>query len=1171
MSVINAPNLIDETLDIKFFVTNVEVVDVPLIYGDGIPRTLQRNTLRWIHGSDVSDSYQHSSFLARFYAPVTNSMHEPEHVLDRKSRSKSHVFIIGRDEQGRSTCLHVKGFKPVLHVSFTNKDDCARAIFKSQQLIHADIECDLDSPVLMRTLFGFVPSTNVDCPGAVVAERPTYYKVTFPVFSHRIIQQFHTILEEHNGKIGENEYVRGHASWQVCSALETSPGEWIQLANVRKSERCFTSCETQFECDFSQLQNAILPGQGSTLHEQGISNNANVSEDTIMPSLRVMTVMQGSSVSKRETYAFSIDSSFELHHPSLAAAQQLQDTDVGQHRKYVSIEDLRKCASLTSVNNALNLFCVVVDEDAVRTLRSSSGNAKNMLTKTVAHGNVIVTVIVVRSQQAALNFIADVGRLYRPDAVLHFNDGDLMHALNERTPLSLTPWLVPISTSQLADPYNAWNEVDAKVLFAQYYPKADANDLHSLWCDFVNSEAQNAQSRHDQSFDKRGVRAEHAEYFSSDTTPLLDRIIQLITLWQRGDHIHFLMESARLSTSPISSYIKGGHSRFFWSSLFMECAKRSVIVNDNDICMKRMPDKLKGGSVFSEGECITHSPVIQLDFKSHYPTIIVDANLCPSTLFVPTATYKKPSDVFPSLTGDRDEGILPFSSSFTRRCFLEEGRLDGQSAFEMHFLTKQHTQGILPTIIDRLKRARADAIQLIGRSEDGAAKISLQIREKVLKRNSNALYGVTRLFAPQISHVITFIGRVLLQCARWTLLNCWSPSEPDVKRRVTSHLEYVKSRCTSRRELANIHKNIAMIAASEPKCGSIDAVPMTLSSIDPHHSSSSSSSRWPIRIVKGDTDGLDVELSCLYFPYNGQDSQEEMDAFDAMRKLAVELADDMRAAVHLMTKDVLGFETVSLSLDAVFHPFINLSGAKAYAGLRIDDGECNGKVVLSSIGPSRGTPLFIGEAVKIFATSYLTSNNPSIAFDALKNYLIPIAECAATPLNKFAHTSQMHLFIASRKLTVSRTGQFAGKGQRRKHVEMESSSLNKGSHAKNAMRHWSTFCSQHAENDIVKSYIISAPRYCFEANDRVAFAIVGNNLAKTVLHIAAEYASMKQSGLIDWSFYQSALKTGLSSLIKLIQGQSAYRRSLSLSMSDMDVLSQVENAYLSSASRKNGC
>ncbi|CCG81793.1 DNA polymerase [Taphrina deformans PYCC 5710] len=196
------------------------------------------------------------------------------------------------------------------------------------------------------------------------------------------------------------------------------------------------------------------------------------------------------------------------------------------------------------------------------------------------------------------------------------------------------------------------------------------------------------------------------------------------------------IELSRVTGLNFEDVVSRGQMRRFWGQLFRFCGARGVIV----------PAQSRGGGQMTQSALNympevgydTENPVVVLDFKSLYPSILIARNLCFSTEVRP---------------GDDFEG-----SSWT-----------GFGGCK--FVGSDVKEGIVPQILKHFLSERSKVKTLMKNATDPGMRIVLDGRQKAIKVCANAVYGFfgaseSRLQNMAIADATITEGANLLEAAK---------------------------------------------------------------------------------------------------------------------------------------------------------------------------------------------------------------------------------------------------------------------------------------------------------------------------------------------------------------------------------------------------------------------
>jgi DNA polymerase I len=175
------------------------------------------------------------------------------------------------------------------------------------------------------------------------------------------------------------------------------------------------------------------------------------------------------------------------------------------------------------------------------------------------------------------------------------------------------------------------------------------------------------------------------------------------------------------------------------SLLLREFNKRGFVLPnkpDNKEMLKRKEERevrgFKGATVLEPKVGLYTTPIIYLDFKSMYPTIFINFNICPTTWVI-----------------DERENVIV-------------------SPYGTKFVKSEIRRGIIPQIVEFLINERDKVKKEMEREKDEERRFLLDAKQEALKRVANAFYGYTgyirgRLYVLDLANSITSYGRYFIE------------------------------------------------------------------------------------------------------------------------------------------------------------------------------------------------------------------------------------------------------------------------------------------------------------------------------------------------------------------------------------------------------------------------
>jgi DNA polymerase I len=175
------------------------------------------------------------------------------------------------------------------------------------------------------------------------------------------------------------------------------------------------------------------------------------------------------------------------------------------------------------------------------------------------------------------------------------------------------------------------------------------------------------------------------------------------------------------------------------SLLLREFNKREFVLPnkpDKKEMLRRKEERevrgFKGATVLEPKVGLYTTPIIYLDFKSMYPTIFINFNICPTTWVI-----------------DERENVIV-------------------SPYGAKFVKSEIRRGIIPQIVEFLINERDKVKKEMEREKDEERRFLLDAKQEALKRVANAFYGYTgyirgRLYVLDLANSITSYGRYFIE------------------------------------------------------------------------------------------------------------------------------------------------------------------------------------------------------------------------------------------------------------------------------------------------------------------------------------------------------------------------------------------------------------------------
>ncbi|MFH7903951.1 MAG: DNA polymerase domain-containing protein [Candidatus Aenigmatarchaeota archaeon] len=198
------------------------------------------------------------------------------------------------------------------------------------------------------------------------------------------------------------------------------------------------------------------------------------------------------------------------------------------------------------------------------------------------------------------------------------------------------------------------------------------------------------------------------------------------------DFISQYIEISRLSGLLLQDSLSGSESSRIEQFLLREFNKEDIVI-PNKPTKKELKEREKEevkGAIVLEPKTGLHENVVYLDFKSLYPSLIIQYNICPTT-------YLK----------NKVEGLEII-----------------ETPINTYFVSKKVKEGIYPRVLKRLIEERDKVKSLMKKEQDPIKKNLLDAKQLALKLLANAFYGYSgylraRFFVSDIANTITAYGR----------------------------------------------------------------------------------------------------------------------------------------------------------------------------------------------------------------------------------------------------------------------------------------------------------------------------------------------------------------------------------------------------------------------------
>ena len=196
-----------------------------------------------------------------------------------------------------------------------------------------------------------------------------------------------------------------------------------------------------------------------------------------------------------------------------------------------------------------------------------------------------------------------------------------------------------------------------------------------------------------------------------------------------------------------------------WYLVRKAYAVDEVVPNKPNMTMKNIKDRgSNSGGYVKEPEIGLHENLVQFDFKSLYPTLIISKNISPDVLVKDNVSYNAKFEDFETGYDDIDnqtEKELASSIDNDEEYYISP---------EHYFKFKKEPQGFIPSALEDILNERFAVKRRMKATEDPVLKKSLDVQQQALKRLANTMYGVYgflrfRWYSFECAQAITAWGR----------------------------------------------------------------------------------------------------------------------------------------------------------------------------------------------------------------------------------------------------------------------------------------------------------------------------------------------------------------------------------------------------------------------------
>lgn len=184
-----------------------------------------------------------------------------------------------------------------------------------------------------------------------------------------------------------------------------------------------------------------------------------------------------------------------------------------------------------------------------------------------------------------------------------------------------------------------------------------------------------------------------------------------------------------------------------------------VVPNKPNMTMKNIKERgSNSGGYVKEPEIGLHENLVQFDFKSLYPTLIISKNISPDVLVNDNVSYNSKFEDFE--TGYDEIDNLKEEELSSEMENDEEYYISP----EHYFKFKKEPQGFIPSALEDILNERFAVKNRMKATDDPILKKSLDVQQQALKRLANTMYGVYgflrfRWYSFECAQAITAWGR----------------------------------------------------------------------------------------------------------------------------------------------------------------------------------------------------------------------------------------------------------------------------------------------------------------------------------------------------------------------------------------------------------------------------
>ena len=187
-----------------------------------------------------------------------------------------------------------------------------------------------------------------------------------------------------------------------------------------------------------------------------------------------------------------------------------------------------------------------------------------------------------------------------------------------------------------------------------------------------------------------------------------------------------------------------------------------VVPNKPNMTMNNIRERgSNSGGYVKEPEIGLHENLVQFDFKSLYPTLIISKNISPDVLVKDNTSYNAKFEDFEDYETGYDEIDNQREEELSSQIDNDE---DYYISPEHFFKFKKEPQGFIPSALEDILNERFAVKNRMKATDDPVLKKSLDVQQQALKRLANTMYGVYgflrfRWYSFECAQSITAWGR----------------------------------------------------------------------------------------------------------------------------------------------------------------------------------------------------------------------------------------------------------------------------------------------------------------------------------------------------------------------------------------------------------------------------